>query len=130
MKSSPLIWHYVTSRCQINSEDFVNFCGHLRKHELWEEHSLFLLPFEWYGAFFSDIARGWWGWRGHIEQIFFFLHFEKSSSWCSVPYIDKLRSCIYQIYHQTSKNIMCNLNCNLPTNLNQKSLQQHPAKTR
>ena len=32
-KSSPSIWHYVV-RCQINGEDFVNFCGLLRKHEL------------------------------------------------------------------------------------------------
>ena len=23
------------SKCQTNSEDFVNFCGHLRKHELY-----------------------------------------------------------------------------------------------
>ena len=32
-KSSPTIWRLL-SKCQIDSEDFVNFCGLLRKHEL------------------------------------------------------------------------------------------------
>ena len=33
-KSSLLIW-ILLSMCQINGEDFFNFCGHLRKHELY-----------------------------------------------------------------------------------------------
>ena len=33
MKSSPLIW-CLLSKCQIEGEDFVNFCGFLRKPEL------------------------------------------------------------------------------------------------
>ena len=33
-KSSPLIWRLL-SKCQIDGEDFVIFCGLLRKHELY-----------------------------------------------------------------------------------------------
>ena len=33
-KSSPSIW-CLLSKCQIDGEDFVNFCGLLRKHELY-----------------------------------------------------------------------------------------------
>ena len=32
-KSSPSIWRLL-SKCQIDGEDFVNFCGLIRKHEL------------------------------------------------------------------------------------------------
>ena len=28
------------SKCQINSEDFINFCGLLKKHELYDQRSL------------------------------------------------------------------------------------------
>ena len=28
------------SKCQIDGEDFVNFCGLLRKHELYKEESV------------------------------------------------------------------------------------------
>ena len=34
MKSSPLIWRLL-SKCQIDGEDFIIFCGLLRKHELY-----------------------------------------------------------------------------------------------
>ena len=34
MKSSLLIWHLL-SKCQIDGEDFVIFCGLLSKHELY-----------------------------------------------------------------------------------------------
>ena len=34
MKSSPLIWRLL-SKCQIDGEDFVIFCGLLRKQELY-----------------------------------------------------------------------------------------------
>ena len=36
-KSSPSIWHYLCRKCQIDGEDFINFCGLLRKHELYQE---------------------------------------------------------------------------------------------
>ena len=38
-KSSPTIWRLL-SKCQIDSEDFVNFCGLLRKHELYYSTSV------------------------------------------------------------------------------------------
>ena len=34
-KSSPSIWRYVFGKCQIDGEDFVNFCGLLGKYELY-----------------------------------------------------------------------------------------------
>ena len=34
-KSSPSIWHLLSKR-QIDGEDLVNFCGLLRKHELYK----------------------------------------------------------------------------------------------
>ena len=29
-----LVWHFL-NKCQIDGEDFINFCGLLRKHELY-----------------------------------------------------------------------------------------------
>ena len=40
-KSSPSIGHLLHNVSQIDSEDFVNFCGLLRKHELYNESKLF-----------------------------------------------------------------------------------------
>ena len=37
-KSSPSIWHLLES---INGEDFINFCGLLRKHELYKYVPIF-----------------------------------------------------------------------------------------
>ena len=34
-RSSPSISNYVVSKCQIDGEDFVNFCGLFRKHKLY-----------------------------------------------------------------------------------------------
>ena len=45
-KSSPSIWHCVSSKCQINGEDFINFCGLLRRYEL-------------YSAYFSAKLSNW-----------------------------------------------------------------------
>ena len=41
-KSSPSIWHLL-SKCQINGEDFLIFCGLLRKHELYRWKSNFTI---------------------------------------------------------------------------------------
>ena len=44
MKSSPSIW--LCSKCQIDGEDFINFCGLLRKHKLyWKSLHLFSIGY-------------------------------------------------------------------------------------
>ena len=58
-KSSPTIWHLLSKR-QIEGEDLVNFCGLLRKHELYQSKNVgqFLIPPSLYLQFFLWTTPG------------------------------------------------------------------------
>ena len=51
-KSSPLIW-CLLSKCQIDDEDIVNFCGLLRKHELWFINQIIYVENVWFLLIFD-----------------------------------------------------------------------------
>ena len=69
-KSSPSIWHYLWSMCQTDGEDFVNFFGLLRKHELYQIEVLrplfnFIVGiFQLSGQNFVRVQSSWRKWVG------------------------------------------------------------------
>ena len=75
-KSSPAIWHYLCSKCQIDAEDFVKFCGLLRKNtnftriipNFWRGcKAYFVRPFEWVGCR-RCCFRGSWPHFWHVDD--------------------------------------------------------------